>query len=85
LRYSFECTLHEFHRPAKLDAPPRAHARAHHSDCPTLNITASFGVTMAEQSEVDTETFVGPADGALYRAKEQGRNCVSLSVEAAVA
>ena len=51
----------------------------------TLNITASFGLTMAEHSEVDTKAFVGRADGALYRAKEQGRNCVCLSVEAAVA
>jgi hypothetical protein len=42
-------------------------------------------VTMVEQSEVDTNAFVGRADGALYRAKEQGRNCVCLSVEAAVA
>jgi hypothetical protein len=42
-------------------------------------------VTMVEQSEVDTNSFVGRADGGLYRAKEQGRNCVCLSVEAAVA
>jgi PleD family two-component response regulator len=40
---------------------------------------------MAEQSEVDTKAFVGRADGTLCRPKEQGRNCVCLSVEAAVA
>jgi diguanylate cyclase (GGDEF)-like protein len=47
----------------------------------TLGITASFGVTMALPSEIDSEAIIGRADAALYRAKEQGRNCVRLSVE----
>ena len=38
----------------------------------TLGITASFGVTMALPSEIDTEAIIGRADAALYRAKEQG-------------
>ena len=51
----------------------------------TLGITASFGVAMALQSEIDSEALIGRADAALYRAKEQGRNCVRLSTEVAVA
>ena len=51
----------------------------------TLSVTASFGVTTAMPSEIDSQTFIGRADGALYRAKDQGRNCVRLSVEPAVA
>jgi len=51
----------------------------------TLTITASFGVTMAMSSEIDTEAVIGRADAALYRAKDQGRNCVRVSVESAVA
>jgi diguanylate cyclase (GGDEF)-like protein len=50
----------------------------------TLNITASFGVAMALPSEIDCEAIISRADAALYRAKEQGRNCVRLSAEAAV-
>jgi PleD family two-component response regulator len=50
-----------------------------------LTITASFGVTMALPSEIETEAVIGRADAALYRAKDQGRNCVRVSVESAVA
>ena len=49
----------------------------------TLNVTASFGVTVALPSEIDSESIIGRADQALYRAKEQGRNCVRLSAELA--
>lgn len=51
----------------------------------TLSITASFGVATAHPAEVDSEALIGRADAALYRAKDQGRNCVRLSVETAVA
>jgi len=51
----------------------------------TLGITASFGVAVALPSEIDSEAILGRADAALYRAKEQGRNCVRLSAETAVA
>ena len=51
----------------------------------TFNITASFGVSVALPSEIDSEAIIGRADAALYRAKEQGRNCVRLSAEPAVA
>jgi len=51
----------------------------------TLNITASFGVAMGLPAEIDCEAIISRADAALYRAKEQGRNCVRLSAEAAMA
>jgi diguanylate cyclase (GGDEF)-like protein len=51
----------------------------------TIAITASFGVTTALPSEVESQALIGRADGALSRAKDQGRNCVRLSIEPAVA
>jgi len=51
----------------------------------TLTITASFGVTTAMPSEIDIKALIGRADVALYRAKDQGRDCVRLSVDTAVA
>jgi diguanylate cyclase (GGDEF)-like protein len=51
----------------------------------TIAITASFGVTTALPSEVDSLALIGRADGALSRAKDLGRNCVRLSIESAVA
>jgi diguanylate cyclase (GGDEF)-like protein len=51
----------------------------------SLTITASFGVSVAMPSEIDSQALIGRADAALYRAKDQGRNCVRLSIETAVA
>lgn len=51
----------------------------------TVSITASLGVSGTHPAEVDGPALVGRADAALYRAKDQGRNCVRLSIEAAVA
>ena len=50
----------------------------------TLQVTASLGVTMAQPSEIDTQALIGRADAALYRAKDQGRNCVRFSLEMTV-
>jgi len=49
-----------------------------------LHVTASFGVTIAKAAEIDAEAIISRADAALYRAKEQGRNCVRVGVEGGV-
>jgi diguanylate cyclase (GGDEF)-like protein len=49
-----------------------------------IRVTASFGVTASLPSEVDVQAFITRADAALYKAKDQGRNCVRLAIEAAV-
>jgi diguanylate cyclase (GGDEF)-like protein len=51
----------------------------------TLFVTASFGVTTALPAETDSGSLIGRADMALYRAKDQGRNCVRVSLDAIVA
>jgi diguanylate cyclase (GGDEF)-like protein len=51
----------------------------------TISITASLGVAVAHPAEVDGPALIGRADAALYRAKDQGRNCVRLSAETALA
>ena len=43
-----------------------------------LTVTASIGVTQAEPGELDMDAIISRADAALYRAKQQGRNCVRL-------
>lgn len=51
----------------------------------TVPVTASFGVSVALPAEIDGKALIARADAALYRAKDQGRNCVRLSMETAVA
>jgi len=46
-----------------------------------VRVTASFGVSVAMTSEVDPAALIARADAALYRAKDQGRNCVRLSMD----
>jgi PleD family two-component response regulator len=47
----------------------------------TIGVTASFGVTTIAPGETDALAIMARADGALYRAKEAGRNCVRFAEE----
>ncbi len=42
-----------------------------------MRVSASFGVTVSDGSERGPDVFLRVADEALYRAKANGRNCVS--------
>jgi diguanylate cyclase (GGDEF)-like protein len=44
----------------------------------TIRVTASFGVTDVAAGEIDTLAVLARADGALYRAKQAGRNCLRI-------
>ena len=44
-----------------------------------LTCTASFGVTQALPGETSFPALVARADAALYRAKDEGRNCVRVA------
>jgi diguanylate cyclase (GGDEF)-like protein len=39
-------------------------------------VTASFGIAAVTPGEVDPSLVIGRADAALYRAKDEGRNCI---------
>jgi PleD family two-component response regulator len=49
----------------------------------SIPITASVGVIVVTQGERDALTVIERADAALYRAKEEGRNCVRIGEAAA--
>jgi diguanylate cyclase (GGDEF)-like protein len=44
-----------------------------------LTVTASFGLTQAMPGEINVQAIIARADAALYRAKEEGRNCVRVA------
>ncbi len=46
-----------------------------------LTITASFGLAQAQPGEVNVQAVIARADQALYRAKDDGRNCVRIAAE----
>ena len=46
-----------------------------------LTITASFGLAQTRPGEVNVQAVIARADQALYRAKDDGRNCVRIAAE----
>ena len=48
----------------------------------TLRVTASFGITAITPGEMDPLAAIARADEALYRAKQDGRNCIRIAAEA---
>jgi diguanylate cyclase (GGDEF)-like protein len=48
-----------------------------------LTVTASFGLAQTMPGEVNVQAVIGRADQALYRAKDDGRNCVRIAAETA--
>lgn len=48
-----------------------------------LAITASFGLAQTMPGEVNVQAVIARADQALYRAKDDGRNCVRIAAESA--
>jgi diguanylate cyclase (GGDEF)-like protein len=55
----------------------RLHATTMMVDGVEMRVSASFGVTVSDGSERTPDAFVRIADEALYRAKANGRNCVT--------
>ena len=49
----------------------------------TLTVTASFGLAQTMPGEVNVEAVIERADQAMYRAKNDGRNCVRIASETA--
>ncbi len=45
----------------------------------TEHITVSIGVAVADSQSTDVRALIETADGALYRAKKQGRNRVVVA------
>jgi diguanylate cyclase (GGDEF)-like protein len=46
-----------------------------------LTVTASFGLAQAQVGEVSVPALVGRAEHALYKAKDEGRNCVRIAAD----
>ncbi len=44
-----------------------------------ITITASFGITQALPGEVNIQALMARAESALFRAKDEGRNCVRIA------
>jgi diguanylate cyclase (GGDEF)-like protein len=65
-------TLRDPDRPAKKPDTPRS------NDAPSRSVTVSIGVAEAKDRNTDPQTVIKAADEALYRAKNAGRNRVSV-------
>jgi diguanylate cyclase (GGDEF)-like protein len=51
----------------------------------SIPVSASFGVTAIQPGEDNATTIISRADAALYRAKQDGRNCVRVDQDVFVA
>jgi diguanylate cyclase (GGDEF)-like protein len=47
----------------------------------SVTVSASFGIAQALPGEVNVQELIRRADRALYRAKEEGRNCIRIAEE----
>jgi diguanylate cyclase (GGDEF)-like protein len=65
-------TLRDPDRPAKKPDTPRS------NDAPSQSVTVSIGVAEAKDRNTDPQTVIKAADEALYRAKNAGRNTISV-------
>jgi diguanylate cyclase (GGDEF)-like protein len=54
-----------------------------HLDRSEVKFTASFGVAQMSAGDESPEALVAAADGAMYEAKERGKNCVFVATHAA--
>ncbi len=48
-----------------------------------VTVTASFGLAQTMPGEINAQAVIARADQALYRAKDDGRNCVRIAAETA--
>lgn len=48
---------------------------------PPLTVTVSMGLTLIQPQDCEIEAILRRADGALYRAKESGRNCLIVETQ----
>ena len=48
-----------------------------------VTVTASFGLAQTMPGEVNVQAVIARADQALYRAKDDGRNCVRIAADTA--
>jgi diguanylate cyclase (GGDEF)-like protein len=47
----------------------------------SVSVSASFGIAQALPGEINVQALIRRADRALYRAKEDGRNCIRVEEE----
>jgi diguanylate cyclase (GGDEF)-like protein len=76
---NYRMVVRQATRKSKADAGKRARVRRRKNDPGqrALAVTISIGYATREPCQKAPETVIKAADQALYRAKRQGRNCIS--------